>query len=113
MGWGGDLGERGVRKLGLCVCGGEGDSGEKTGLKVLAAAWERGEGGAGRSMGPPLRSRNSAPALSTRAAAGSYLTSRGSPGPGQPRGRVALGTALAKALASPPRGKRRRRGERE
>lgn len=71
-------------------------------------AWERGEGGAGRGMWPLLQPGTPPPPCPPGPGTGSsYLRGRGAPGPGQPRGRAAPGAALA----SPPRGKCRRRGE--
>lgn len=93
--------------------------GRSPGLQVAAEAWEARRG---RSLegtpGLPSRVLQNRPRLVHLAprADSSYLRCRGSPGPGQPRGRGALGAALAKAPASPPlpgRGERRRRGERE
>lgn len=76
------------------------------------------EGGAWRDTRPPSRVLQNRPRLVHLAprAGSSYLRCRGSPGPGPPRGREALGAALAKAPASPPlpgRGERRRQGESE
>lgn len=88
-------------------------------LQVVTEAWEARRG---RSLegtpGPTslvLQFRPRLIHLAPREGS-SYLRCLGSPGPGQPRGRGALGAALAKAPALPPlpgRGESRRRGERE
>lgn len=96
------------------MCVGEEGEGEKTqapggGRGVGARRGRSWEGQEAVSQVQGLRPRPVHP----KPERDSYLRGRRAPGPEQPRGRVAPGAALAKALASPRRGKHRRRGERE